>query len=126
MEFKKYKRQRTGGDAERSALAHERGALVHERLEALESGTAVGGLKLNEMTFRPQKGESICGAVLCYRKQLKTETTGVTFGGPSVRLKIAKGVYYVDDDPRVLTRIMEIASGEQPALESDASLEQLN
>ena len=200
-EFQKHERREAD-------LARERSALAQVRLDALESGTTIGELNLNETTFRRQKGESIYGAVLCYRKQLKTETTGVTFGGPSVRIKIAKGIYYragsyrgtkhtedvvralgagwlvitnkrlvfrdlvgsgnwtrrwetivgwqvegstlvvettsgrpmlfdtndvgelpahyVDDDPRVLNRIMEIASGEQPALESEASPEQLN
>jgi hypothetical protein len=65
---------------------------VEERLASLE-----GGRTLDELDpfigFRSQKGELIYAAMPCYRRQLKTETTGVTYGGPAIRFKVAKGLY---------------------------------
>jgi hypothetical protein len=66
---------------------------IQERLEGLEAGETIDELE-PFFKFRPQKGEIIYAAVPCYRRQLKSETTGVSYGGPSVRFRIAKGVYW--------------------------------
>ena len=65
---------------------------IEERMRELEAGETIDELD-PRIKFRSQSGEIIYAAVPCYRRQLKSETTGVTYGGPAIRMKVAKGLY---------------------------------
>ena len=87
-------RQKRREAEERRALAwaEEQRPHIEERLRGLEAGETIDELD-PRIGFRPQKGEQIYAAVPCYRRQVKTDTTGVTYGGPALRLKVVEGLY---------------------------------
>lgn len=74
------------------ALIEERTAAVEERTQEIRSGLTIDSF--GGTNFRPQKGELVYASIPVHRRRMKTKTAGVTYGGPALRIKIAKGVYF--------------------------------
>lgn len=66
---------------------------IEQRLSLIEEGLTLPSLP-SESNFRPKKGELVYAAVPVIRKQMKSVTKRVRYGGPTARIKIAKGLYW--------------------------------
>lgn len=74
------------------ALRATREECVKQRLPMIEAGEPVP--VPDDVNFRPKKGEVIYSALPAVRMQMKTVTKRVRYGGPTARIKIAKGLYW--------------------------------
>jgi hypothetical protein len=66
---------------------------IEQRLSLIEEGLTLPSLP-PESNFRPRKGELVYSALPAVRKQMKSVTKRVRYGGPTARIKIAKGLYW--------------------------------
>jgi hypothetical protein len=74
------------------AFNEGRAQAVQERIREIRSGITLESF--GGTNFRPQKGELVYASIPVHRRRMTTKTTGVTYGGPALRIKIAKGVYF--------------------------------
>jgi len=74
------------------ALIEDRAEAVQERIREIRSGITLESF--GGTNFRPQKGELVYASIPVHRRRMTTKTTGVTYGGPALRIKVAKGVYF--------------------------------
>lgn len=74
------------------ALRATREECVKQRLPMIEAGEPVP--VPSDVNFRPKKDEVVYSALPAVRMQMKTVTKRVRYGGPTARIKIAKGLYW--------------------------------